>query len=65
MVINHWSTSGLQSLHVPGIPPGQIFEQLLYWGTILGGPNKDYSIWGSIIRSPYFGKLLYLPLCSG
>ena len=27
----------------------------------LGGPyNQDYSIWGSILGSPYFGKLPYL-----
>ena len=26
------------------------------WGTNLG-PNKDYSILGSILGSPYFGKL--------
>ena len=27
-------------------------------GTILGGPhNKDYNILGSILGSPYFGKL--------
>ena len=26
-------------------------------GTFLGGlHNKDYSIWGSILGSPYFGK---------
>ena len=30
-------------------------------GTLLGGPfNKDYSILGSILGSPYFGKL---PFC--
>ena len=28
------------------------------WGYLIGGPhNKDYSIWGSILGSPYFGKL--------
>ena len=27
-------------------------------GTLFGGPqNKDYSILGSILGSPYFGKL--------
>ena len=31
---------------------------------IRGGPysgprNKDYSLWGFILRSPYFGKVLY------
>ena len=25
-----------------------------------GPHNKDYSIWGSILGYPYFGKLLYL-----
>ena len=29
-------------------------------GTLFGGPhNKDYSILGSILGSPYFGKLPY------
>ena len=29
-------------------------------GYLFGGPNnKDYSILGSILGSPYFGKLLY------
>ena len=29
-------------------------------GTFLGGPkNKDYNISGSILGSPYFGKLPY------
>ena len=29
-------------------------------GTLFGGPNnEDYSILGSILGSPYFGKLLY------
>ena len=28
------------------------------WGYLIGGPNnQDYSIWGSILGSPYFGKL--------
>ena len=27
-------------------------------GTFFGGPhNKEYSIWGSILGSPYFGKV--------
>ena len=27
-------------------------------GYVIGGPkNKDHSIWGSILGSPYFGKL--------
>ena len=31
-------------------------------GTLFGGPNnKDYSILGSILGSPYFGKLPYIP----
>ena len=30
------------------------------WGYLFGGPyNKDYSILGSILGSPYFGKLPY------
>ena len=29
-------------------------------GTILGVHNKDYSILGSILGSPYFGKLPYV-----
>ena len=51
---------------------------ILNWGTYRGlygcfpklgvpfwGPNnKDYSILGSILGSPYFGKLLYR-LCGG
>ena len=29
-------------------------------GSLLGVPqNKDYSIWESIVGSPYFGKLPY------
>ena len=29
------------------------------YGYLLGGPyNRDYSIWGSILGSPYLGKLL-------
>ena len=32
------------------------------YGYLLGGPNnKDYSILGSILGSPYFGKLPYTP----
>ena len=31
------------------------------WGYHSGGPNsKDYSILGSILGSPYFGKLPYI-----
>ena len=31
------------------------------WGYLLGGPNnKDYSILGSILGYPYFGKLPYM-----
>ena len=40
------------------------YRPLLIWGfpkikgTLFGGPhNKDYSIWGSILGSPYFEKL--------
>ena len=30
------------------------------WGYLIGGPhNKDYSILGSTLGSPYFGKLPY------
>ena len=30
------------------------------WGYRFGGPhNKDYSILGSILGSPYFGKVQY------
>ena len=30
------------------------------YGYLFGGPNnKDYSIFGSILGSPYFGKLPY------
>ena len=30
-------------------------------GTFLGGPyNKDYNILGSILGSPYFGKLAFM-----
>ena len=33
------------------------------WGTLIGGPhNKDYSILGSILGSPNFGKLPHTPL---
>ena len=29
-------------------------------GVPFGGPyNKDYSIWGSLLGSPYFGQLLF------
>ena len=32
--------------------------KILIRGTLFGGPhNKDYSILGSILGSPYFGKL--------
>ena len=32
------------------------------WGYLLGGLyDKDYSILGSILGSPYFGKLSYSP----
>ena len=37
-------------------------------GTFLGGPNnKDYSILGSILGSPNFGKLpyIYIDICTG
>ena len=31
------------------------------WGYLFGGPyNKDYSILGSILGSPYFGKLPFI-----
>ena len=31
-----------------------------HWGYLVGGPhNKDYSIFGSILGSPYFGKLRF------
>ena len=34
-------------------------------GCLFGGPhNKDYSIWGSILGSPYFGKLPYVLICT-
>ena len=34
------------------------------WGYLFRGPhNKDYSILGSILGSPYFGKLPYWPTC--
>ena len=33
------------------------------YGYLFGGPcNKDYSIWGPILGSPYFGKLPYMHL---
>ena len=33
----------------------------LNYGYLFGGPhNKDYSILGSILGSPYFGKLPYV-----
>ena len=32
-------------------------------GTYFGGPyNMDYSIWGCILGSPYFGKLVYIDI---
>ena len=35
-------------------------------GTFLGGPyNKDYSILGSTLGSPYLGKLPQTPACRG
>ena len=35
------------------------------WGYLFGGPyNKDYSILGSILGSPYFGKLPFSSLGS-
>ena len=31
-----------------------------FWKSHSGGPkSKDYSVWGSILVSRYFGKLLY------
>ena len=31
------------------------------WYFFKGPRNKDYSIWGSILGSPYFGKVPYAP----
>ena len=41
----------------PSLPTASIREFPKIRGTFLGPRNKDYSIWGSILGSPYFGKL--------
>ena len=42
---------------------GLVWEFPRKMGYPFGAPYyKDYSIWGSILRSPYFGKLPYLGL---
>ena len=53
----------LQSAH--GMELRELLEQFMEvsqnWGYLFGGPhNKDYSIWGSILGSPYFGKLPFI-----
>ena len=52
-----------------GPSPENVYIYIYIWGfpkirgTILGFPiikDKDYSIWGSILGSPHFGKLPYI-----
>ena len=44
-----------------GVPNSRGIWRFKIMGTFFGGPyNKDYSILGSILGSPYFGKLPFL-----